>query len=75
MVVILFKRKSLSWSGSEGVVGTNEAWKVSNRKWKGGVVLWELNVRECMKKTKLTSKSVRSRNQGVCVVGWIGVWE
>jgi len=29
--VILFKSKSLSWSGSEGVVGTNESWKVSYR--------------------------------------------
>jgi len=38
-------------------------------------VLWKLNLMECIKKTKLGSKSVRSRKQGVCVVGWVGVWK
>jgi len=29
----------------------------------------------CEKKVKLKGKSVRSRNQGVSVVGWVDVWE
>ena len=39
------------------------------------VVLWELNVMRCKKKAKLKSKSVRSMNRGVSVVGWVDVWE
>ena len=73
--VDLFKITSVLWSGSGGVVRTNVAWKVLYRYWKGGVVLWKLNLMEWIKKTKLTSKSVRSRNQGLCVVVWVDVWE
>jgi len=39
---------------------------------KGRCGFLELEFDGCVKKTKLANKSVRSRNQGVCVVGRIG---
>ena len=39
------------------------------------MVLWELNVMRCEKRAKLKNRSVRSRSQGVSVVGWVDVWE
>ena len=30
---------------------------------------------ECVERAKLVNKSVSNRNQRVCVVGWVDVWE
>ena len=57
------------------MVRTGEGCEIRCRNWKGCMVLWELNVMRCEKRAKLKNRSVRSRSQGVSVVGWVDVWE